>query len=134
MKLSYVAIFTFYEEDGSYGVEFPDLPGCATGGSCLINAIEMAEDAAAGWLLGELEEERKLPVASDIRTFGSIGSKSFASVVVVNMDEYIKKHSKKAVRKNITIPAWLNAIAEKEHVNFSQVLQDALFLKLQSSI
>jgi hypothetical protein len=32
----------------------------------------------------------------------------------------------KAVRKNLTIPAWLNTFAEARHINFSQVLQDSL--------
>ena len=42
------------------------------------------------------------------------------------MDAYAEKYGNKAVRKNLTIPAWLNTFAEKQHVNFSQVLTDAL--------
>lgn len=38
----------------------------------------------------------------------------------------LKKFGTKAVKKNLTIPAWLNTLAEKKNVNFSQVLQDAL--------
>ena len=40
-----------------------------------------------------------------------------------------KYHSKK-VRKNVTIPEWLNELAEKSNLNFSQVLTDALEEKL----
>ena len=32
----------------------------------------------------------------------------------------------RVVKKTLTIPAWLNREAEEAHVNFSQVLQDAL--------
>lgn len=46
------------------------------------------------------------------------------------MDEYRKKHNNKSIKKTLTIPAWLNTIAEKENVNFSQVLQEALKEKL----
>ena len=42
------------------------------------------------------------------------------------MDTYAEKYGEKAVRKNLTIPAWLNTFAEKNHINFSQVLQEAL--------
>lgn len=42
------------------------------------------------------------------------------------MDSYAKKYGERAVRKNLTIPAWLNTFAEKNHINFSQVLQESL--------
>ena len=52
MKLVYPAIFTPYEDGtGGYAVEFPDLPGCVTGGDDMAEAIFMAEDAASGWVL-----------------------------------------------------------------------------------
>ena len=50
------------------------------------------------------------------------------------MDTYAEKYGDKAVRKNLTIPAWLNTFAEKNHINFSQVLQDALTVLFQKNI
>ena len=47
-------------------------------------------------------------------------------MLVLDMDAYAEKYGEKAVRKNLTIPAWLNTFAEKNHINFSQVLQDSL--------
>ena len=41
-----------------------------------------------------------------------------------------KRNNKKAIRKNVTIPAWLNELAEEKNVNFSNVLQNALMKKL----
>ena len=46
------------------------------------------------------------------------------------MDSYAEKYGDKAVRKNLTIPAWLNTFAEKQNINFSKVLQDALISHL----
>ena len=67
MRLAYPAIFTPYEDGtGGYAVEFPDLPGCVTGGSDMAEAIFMAEDAASGWVLTELEEGRMAPKASTL--------------------------------------------------------------------
>ncbi|MBR1530242.1 MAG: toxin-antitoxin system, antitoxin component, HicB domain protein [Oscillospiraceae bacterium] len=44
--------------------------------------------------------------------------------------EYRKFFDKKAVKKTLTIPNWLNIMAERAGVNFSAVLQEALLEKL----
>ena len=46
------------------------------------------------------------------------------------MDDYRKKFNNKAVKKTLTIPKWLNYLAEKNNINFSQVLQEAIKEKL----
>ena len=48
------------------------------------------------------------------------------------MIAYMKKYHSKKVRKNVTIPEWLNNAAEDKNLNFSQVLTEALELKLQA--
>ena len=50
----------------------------------------------------------------------------FVSLISVDLDEYVRKHSNKAVKKTLTIPAWLNTLAEKDNINFSQILQEGL--------
>ena len=125
MKLVYPAFFSPWEDGKGYTVEFPDLPGCVTEGGSLAEAIEMAEDAASGWVLGELEDGNPIPAAR-VPSFLSPAQGDFVSMVVLDMDAYTEKYGKKAVRKNLTIPAWLNTFAEKQQVNFSQVLTDAL--------
>lgn len=125
MKLVYPALFSPWDEGDGYTVEFPDLPGCVTEGDTLAEAIEMAQDAASGWVLGELEDGNPIPKASSPSSI-SYAAGEFVSAVVLDMDAYAEKYGNKAVRKNLTIPAWLNTFAEKQHVNFSQVLTDAL--------
>jgi predicted RNase H-like HicB family nuclease len=123
MQLTYPAIF--YEGEGGFAVEVPDLPGCVSGGATLAEAIIMGTDAASGWVLTELEDGRPKPKASSI---GDIHPEKggFVSMLVLDMDAYAEKYGNKAVRKNLTIPAWLNTFAEAKHINFSQVLQDSL--------
>ena len=123
MKLTYPAIF--YEGEGGYAVEFPDLPGCVSGGATLAEAIIMGTDAASGWVLTELEDGKTAPKASPIKAVRPEKG-GFVSVLVLDMDVYAEKHGNKAVRKNLTIPAWLNTFAESKRINFSQVLQDSL--------
>ena len=130
MKLIYPAVFSPLEESNGYCVTFPDLPGCVTQGDSLFNAIEMAVDAASGWVLDEIEDGKEIPKASKITDIRVEGSDDFVNAVVLDMDSYSEKYGSKAIRKNCTIPAWLNTIAEKNNVNFSAVLQSALIEKL----
>lgn len=127
MKLVYPAVFTPCIEKEGYTVEVPDLPGCVTEGKDLVDAIEMGVDAASGWVLGELEEGNNIPAPSLRKENIKLeGPESFVSMLVLDMDAYAEKYGDKTVRKNITIPAWLNTYGEKNNINFSRVLQDAL--------
>lgn len=125
MKLVYPAVFRPCIDKGGYTVIVPDLPGCVTEGETLADAILMAEDAASGWVLDELEDGNPAPVASPADTLQTKPDE-FINLLVLDMDAYAEKYGDKAVRKNLTIPAWLNTFAEKRHINFSQVLTDAL--------
>jgi len=124
MKLAYPAEF-YPCEEGGYTVVVPDLPGCVSEGDTLEEAVEMGADAASGWILGELEAGRPVPPASsplDVRPRDG----GFVGTLLLDIDAYAERWGQKAVRKNLTIPAWLNAAAEARGVNFSSVLQDAL--------
>ena len=55
---------------------------------------------------------------------------AFVNIVAVDVDEYAKKHFEKAVKKTLTIPAWLNDRAVAEGINFSQALQETLRSRL----
>ena len=127
MKLVYPAVFTPCIEKEGYTVEVPDLPGCVTEGKDLVDAIEMGVDAASGWVLGELEEGNNIPAPSLRKENIKLEDpESFVIMLVLDMDAYAEKYGDKTVRKNITIPAWLNTYGEKNNINFSRVLQDAL--------
>lgn len=128
MKLIYPAIFTPFDDNNGYTVVVPDLPGCVTEGDSMVEAIDMAQDAASGWILGELEEGNSYPAASDHKSI-DVPEGSFVNLIVLDMDAYAEKYGSKAVRKNITIPAWLNTYGEKNNINFSKVLADALMEK-----
>lgn len=126
MKLTYPACFYPCEKKiGGYTVEVPDLPGCVTEGDSLADAILMAIDAASGWVLDELEDGKPAPAASPLEKIVP-DEGGFVSMIALDMDSYAEKYGSKAVRKNLTIPAWLNTFAEQSHINFSQVLQESL--------
>lgn len=91
MEFAYPAILIPCREKEGYTVVVPDLPGCVTEGSDLVNAIEMAVDAASGWVLDELEEGRPAPACSDINDIKPIEDGAFVTMIICDMAEYSKK-------------------------------------------
>lgn len=125
MKLTYPVCL--YPNDSGYTVIVPDLPGCVTQGNSLSDALFMATDAAGLWVLDELEDGKKPPAASNpLEIKAEEYSDGIVSVILLDMDAYADKYGRKAIRKNCTIPAWLNTAAENADVNFSALLQNAL--------
>lgn len=123
-KLIYPAVF-HPEADGGYSVDFPDLPGCVTEGDTLSEAVGMAEDALGIYLCSLKEDKEPYPEPSnpaDIRTEG----RDFVSLVAYDEIEYLKRTDDHAVKKTLTIPAWLDTLARENNLNFSQVLQNAI--------
>ncbi len=131
MKLVYPAVFTPCKESPGYTVEVPDLPGCISEGQTLLDAIDMGSDAASGWILDEMEDGKEYPAPSDYSEV-TCPPGSFVNLLVLDMDSYAEKYGSKSVRKNITVPAWLNTYGEKNNINFSKVLQDALMSAAQN--
>ena len=125
MTLIYPAIFEPCPE-GGYVVTIPDMPGCVTEGDTLAEAILMGQDAASGWALTELGEGRPAPAPTPIQQVRPAEG-GFVSLLTLDMDAYAERYGSKTVRKNVTVPAWLNTFGEKRQVNFSQLLTDALF-------
>lgn len=115
-KYAYPAIFT-PEEDGGYSVRFPDLEGCFTCGDDMADAMFMAEDALALVLYGYERDGRMIPVPSQAESL-KLDSGEFVNIVACDTLEYRKRFNNKSVRKAITIPEWLNEIANTMDYQF----------------
>lgn len=126
-KYAYPAIFT-REEEG-YSVRFPDIEGCYTCGATIPEAIEMAEDALCLMLYDREEDGELIPPPSDLKAVQG-DADALVSLVRCDTTEYRKYFDDRAVKKTLTIPNWLNTLAERSGVNFSAVLQDALKTQL----
>ena len=122
-KYVYPAVFT--EEDSGYSINFPDLPNCFTSGQTLGEAIEMAGDVL--WLtLYEMEQAgTAIPAPSDLRDV-PVGNKEFVNFIPCDTVEYRRFFDNRAVKKTLTVPSWLNDMAERAGINFSATLQSAL--------
>ena len=123
----YVYPALFKAEGDTIFVSFPDIENCFTQGKNMVEAIEMAEDALALSLVYMEDNKLEIPKASDLKRIEGDGLKS---LVIADTVKYRKERSNKAVKKTLSIPSWLNEAAEKQSVNFSQVLQDALIAQV----
>lgn len=131
----------FYEEEnGGYSVVFPDLNFLATQGETQEEAFAMAVDCLAGYLYGCQRDGEAVPPPSKLPSIdlaavaselGDEEAHGFVSMVSVDVADYAKKHLEKAVKKTLTIPAWLNDAATAQGINFSRTLQDALKRELK---
>ena len=110
------------EADGSYSVSFPDLDGCFTQGTTYESAYANAVDALSLHLYGMEEDGESIPSSSV-----PVPSSDALNVMVTAwMPPFRDAMRNQSVKKTLTIPAWLNAEAERRNVNFSRLLQSAL--------
>lgn len=126
-KYLYPAVFT--KEDAGYSVSFPDVGNCFTSGETLEEAMEMANDALCLMLYDKEESNEAIPAASAVNDVPH-DENSFVSLVGCDTIAYRKFFDNKAVKKTLSIPSWLNDMAERAGINFSGTLQEALKAKL----
>lgn len=120
-------VFLTSLDDGGYLVRVPDFHS-VTEGDSLADAIVMARDLI-GVMGIELEDQGKeLPEA--FSTKHDLEDGEIQTLVDVDLTAYRRAHDNKVVRKNCTIPNYLNVEAEKQGINFSRLLQEALQVKL----
>ena len=125
----YVFPAVFRKEERGYYIYFPDFDACFTQGNDLQDGLDMAKDVLCMTLYDMEENDKNIPVPSDpseIKT--SVGE--FVTLVDCDTLEYRKFYNSKAVKKTLTVPQWLDELAMKENVNFSQTLQQALMERL----
>ncbi|MCD8086749.1 MAG: type II toxin-antitoxin system HicB family antitoxin [Clostridiales bacterium] len=126
-KYAYPAIFT--QEAEGYSIRFPDLEGCYTSAADVNEGIDMAQDVLCLTLYWMEKDGKDIPAPSGVNDVRH-DSNEFVSLVGCDTDWYRRFYDSKAVKKTLTIPSWLNDLAESSGINFSGVLQEALKEKL----
>ncbi len=123
MKNSYPVVLTPCE--GGYVVYIPDF-SINTEGDTLTDALEMAKDAIG--IIGIEMEDRKqaLPTPSEVKAVIKETENDIVSLVAVDFSEYRRQNDMRTVRRNVTLPSWLDFEAKKSGLNVSAVLQKAL--------
>lgn len=131
MNYIYPAVF-YREDDGKFSVIFHDLNDLATYGDNLADAFAMAQEACGQYLFTSLRDGEPLPAPTPIEEVEKDEDAAFINLICVDLDEYARLYDDKAVKKTLSIPAWLNTACEEYGINYSKVLKDALIAKLQT--
>ena len=120
-KGAYSIVIT--REDDGYIVDIPDF-AMGTQGDSVAEAMEMARDAIG--IIGiDMEDRNKsIPEPGSAKVNAKEGD--IVTLVDVDFTEYRKRNENRAVRKNVTIPYRVCAAADKEDINYSKVLTEAL--------
>ena len=118
----YPAIF-HSNEDGSYTIAYPDLPGCISEGKSLGNAIYMAQSALTQWIEYLTDKKQPIPLASDFENI-KITQEEFLNLIRIDIKD---SH---AVKRTVSIPKWMDDKVIESGLSLSRVLQDALKEKL----
>lgn len=126
-KLVYNAVFA-KSQDG-FGVDFPDLPGCISFGATLQDAENMAREALSLHIFGMERDKDALPVPSD-PPYDDMDASMFVVPITIFPDLYRRQRESKAVRANISMPAWMKEAADTAGLNVSQIAQEAVMEQL----
>ncbi len=117
-----------HKEDDGLWLEFPDLPGCYTQGDSLEELMDNAEEALGAYLAVKMEYDEEVLAPTDIRNVPE-PSDGLKTYVTVDVNKYHK--DTRAVKRMLSLPAWLANEADKRNYSLSKVLQEALLEKIR---
>lgn len=124
-KLTYLAVFE--PTESGYSVYFPDLLGCVSFGEDFEEAQKKAAEALGLHIYGMEKDGDDIPVPSKTPKVDPETAEGYLVSFVSVFPDYVRNDlDNKAVKTNLTIPAWLKEMAEAKGVNYSKVFQTAL--------
>lgn len=126
-KMATVYPIILSKDGDGYFVSIPDFD-INTEGNDLADAIFMARDAIGLMGIQYQDDSKPLPIPFS-KTY-QLADGDMETFIDVDFNEYRKKHDNRMVKKNCTIPYYLNAEAERLGINFSRLLQEALLEKI----
>ena len=122
MEYVYPAIF-HKNEDESYTVMYPDLPGCISEGKTLGNAMYMAQSALTQWIGYLADKKQEIPKASSVEEVKT-SSGEFMNFICADIKDG------RAIKRTVSIPKWMDDKVVQTGLSLSRVLQDALSERL----
>lgn len=130
MIYTYTAVLTPSPEENTVYAKVPDLSYCISSGKDMQDAILMITDALSGCLTVLEDEGAPIPRPSAQKEIPR-DPDDVLTLVTVDTLAYRAKTDTRAVRKNVSLPAWMVKMADAQGINCSKVLQDALRTQLR---
>lgn len=111
------------KEDDIYYANFPDFNACFTDAESIDELFANTKEVLNGVIFTMLKNKMDLPAAGE-----NIKLEEGEFLILVESPVGIIKDriNNMAVKKTLTLPAWMNEMAMEHNVNFSQVLQEGL--------
>ena len=125
IKDKYIFPAIFDHANDGISIFFPDLPGCLPCANSMEEALENAKEALALHLYGMEQDNEEIPEPSALKSV-HVESNQALVLIEVYMPMFRDAIANTYIRKNVTIPLWLERAASEKNINFSQVLQLAL--------
>lgn len=114
----YPAIF-HPNEDGTFTITYPDLPGCISEGKSLGNAMYMAQSSLTQWIEYLIDKKQPIPAPSQLRDIVT-SQNEFVNLIRADVKDG------RAVKRTVSIPKWMDDQVAESGLSLSRVLQDAL--------
>ena len=89
----------------------------------------MAQEALGMYLEYLIENGKNIKEPSFPQALSVIDN-DFVAMISADIFVYKDKANNKPIKKTLSIPSWLNEEAEKQHLNFSSILKDALMERI----
>jgi len=129
MKAVFTASLYLLEDGTGYRASVPDVPGCITTGRDLQDTLDNIRDALGGCLCALEDVNEPLPTPRMPQDF-PFEPEVIRVLIDVDTMRYRIHTDTHAVRKNVSLPAWMNSMADRQGINYSQILQEALRQRL----
>jgi antitoxin HicB len=124
----YPAIFS--PDGDGWTVRFPDLENCFTSADFLEEAIIEAQAVLEDCMYFREEQADEIPQPTPVDKI-TPASGELVQIVVAVIPAVRRAWSRKAVKKTLTIPAWMEEeLKKREDINISSILQEALKARL----
>jgi predicted RNase H-like HicB family nuclease len=123
-KLTYYAVFEPVAS-GGFGVYWPDLPGCTSFGKTFQQAVSMASEAL-GLHVYSMENDGDVLPETTTPPFNEMPEGGIVMPITIFPDMAKNSLDNRAIKTNITLPAWLKDWAGIQGINLSQALQTTL--------
>ena len=117
------------KDNAHYCVRFQDLPGCVAIGDSLDDALKLGKESLSLHLWGMEQDGEDIPAPTSMQDVHLEDGETLC-LLDVNMFKIRAKMDNHSIKKTLTIPWYLNTLAEERKINFSQLLQGALRQRL----
>lgn len=125
MQDNYIFPAIFSASEDGISIYFPDLSGCLPCADNFETAFRRAKEALQLHLFGMEEDNEEIPTPTPVSEI-KLNSRETLAMIEVWMPPFREKMFNQSVRKTVTLPRWLDTIAQKEQINYSHFLKKTL--------